>query len=94
MRQHDFSSCLTLCKLGLIYFDGRGVERDCATTLSWFSKAAVQGPPGANHHIGLMYENGLGVEGGHAKAHAWFTRAAERGHVEARSRLGELGPGE
>lgn len=42
-------------KLGLMYFQGIGVDRDAREALRWFRKAAEQGNAGAQNNLGVMY---------------------------------------
>ena len=48
--------------LGVLYNDGKGVEKDYEQAASWYLKAAQQGHQKAQLYLGLLYQNGRGVE--------------------------------
>jgi hypothetical protein len=47
--------------LGVMYFDGRGVESKHSTALQYFSLAANQGHTRSLFNLATMHLNGLGV---------------------------------
>jgi hypothetical protein len=69
--------------LGVMYENGRGVDKDEAKAVEYYSKAAWQGQDDAQFNLGNMYFDGRGVAKDDSKAVAWWQRAAEQGHVEA-----------
>lgn len=73
--------------LGLMYYMGRGVERDYAKAFAWHQKAALQGKADAQYVIGAMYYTGNAVEQDRAQAVHWFRKAAVQGHGEAQYAL-------
>ena len=64
--------------LGLLYAKGFGVEKDYATAMQWFQRAAGQGSPRAQYYIGMMYERGYGVPRSYDTALDWYRRAAAK----------------
>ncbi|MFL6660025.1 MAG: tetratricopeptide repeat protein [Massilia sp.] len=74
--------------LGLMYYMGRGVDRDYKTALVWHRKAADQGQADAQYVVGAMYYTGNTVDADPKAAVPWFRRAAEKGHAEAQHALG------
>jgi TPR repeat protein len=74
--------------LGLMYYMGRGVERDYAQALVWHRKAALAGKADAQYIVGAMYYTGNSVPQDQKLAVAWFRKAAEQGHAEAQHALG------
>jgi TPR repeat protein len=74
--------------LGLMYYMGRGVQRDYKQAFAWHYKAALQGKADAQYVIGAMYYTGNAVPQDHKLAVQWFRRAAEQGHAEAQHALG------
>lgn len=74
--------------LGLMYYMGRGVERDYKQALAWHRKAALQGKADAQYVVGAMYYTGNSVLQDQKLAVAWFRKAAEQGHAEAQHALG------
>ncbi|MFN7098504.1 MAG: tetratricopeptide repeat protein, partial [Gammaproteobacteria bacterium] len=65
--------------LGIMYANGRGVEKDYGEAARWYRKSAEQGFAQAQHSLGWMYENGHGVEKDEAKAVKWYRKSAEQG---------------
>jgi len=74
--------------LGLMYYMGRGVQRDYRQAFSWHYKAALQGKADAQYVIGAMYYTGNAVPQDHKLAVEWFRKAAEQGHPDAQHALG------
>jgi TPR repeat protein len=74
--------------LGLMYYMGRGVQRDYKQALAWHRKAALQGKADAQYVVGAMYYTGNSVPQDQKAAVAWFRKAAEQGHAEAQHALG------
>ncbi|KAJ0088836.1 hypothetical protein Patl1_33129 [Pistacia atlantica] len=60
-------------KIGLLYSFGlRGLRRDCAKALAWFSKVADRGEPQSMEFLGEIYAAGAGVERNYTKALEWL----------------------
>lgn len=76
--------------LGVMYANGRGVEKDYAEAVKWYRKAADQGYASAQSNIGLMYDFGEGMERDYAVAVKWYRKAAEQGHAKAQNALGSM----
>jgi TPR repeat protein len=74
--------------LGNAYRTGRGVEKNEATALSWYRKAAALGDAQAQYAIGMMLFAGQGVPANPAQAVGWVRNAAEQGLSAAQNRLG------
>ena len=74
--------------LGLMYYMGRGVERDYKQALAWHRKAAQQGKADAQYVVGAMYYTGNSVPQDQKEAVSWFRKAAEQDHAEAQHALG------
>jgi TPR repeat protein len=74
--------------LGLMYYMGRGVQRDYKQAFAWHYKAAVQGKADAQYVVGAMYYTGNAVPQDQKMAVTWFRKAAEQGHAEAQHALG------
>jgi TPR repeat protein len=74
--------------LGLMYYMGRGVQRDYKQAFEWHQKAALQGKADAQYVVGAMYYTGNAVPQDQKQAVAWFRKAAEQGHAEAQHALG------
>jgi TPR repeat protein len=74
--------------LGLMYYMGRGVQRDYKQAMAWHRKAALQGQADAQYVVGSMYYTGNSVPQDQKLAVSWFRKAAEKGHGEAQHALG------
>jgi TPR repeat protein len=76
--------------LGLMYYMGRGLQRDYKEAFAWSQKAALQGKADAEYLIGAMYYQGNAVPLDQKQAVYWFRKAAEQGQAEAQYALGLL----
>lgn len=65
--------------LGVMYSDGRGIERDPQEAIYWYRKAVRKGDTAAISNLGVEYR----LLGNHLKALTWFRRAARRGDGDA-----------
>jgi TPR repeat protein len=74
--------------LGLMYYNGLGVDKDYAKAVEWYQKAADQGLAVAQFNLGTMYENGRGVAKDYTKAFEWYEKAADQGYAKAQFNLG------
>lgn len=86
-------------QLGLMYLEGKGVERDPALAREYFEEAAEPwlireryklGYPDAQYMLGRIYLDSMGAERDAREAARWLERAAEQGHTEAQFVLAEL----
>ncbi|HET6402019.1 MAG TPA: tetratricopeptide repeat protein [Candidatus Kapabacteria bacterium] len=93
---NDLSEAKKLNELGMMYFDGDGVEQDYSKAFAYLIQAAEMGNSTAQHNLALMYEDGLGVEQNSANAIGWWTKAAIQGNTGSQNNLGrayEIGSG-
>ena len=74
--------------LGLMYYMGRGVQRDVKLAFEWHHKAALQGLPAAEYVIAAMYYTGNAVPRDEKLAVSWFRKAAGHGQPDAQYALG------
>jgi TPR repeat protein len=65
-------------RLGLIYHEGLGVERDPKRAAHYWLRAARSGHPGAQFHIGVAYDIGKGVEADRVESAYWLSLAAPK----------------
>ena len=70
--------------LGVMYFEGRGVQQDDTEAVAWYRKAAEQGDNSAQFNLGWMYYYGRGIEENYTIASEWFRETAKQGHERAR----------
>ena len=76
--------------LGIMYVDGKGVDKDPNTAAQWFLKAARQNHAEAQYRLGEMYKNGIGVDSDTKEAKLWLTKAAGSGLVKASKVLEDI----
>ena len=69
--------------LGVMYYDGDGVEQDDVKAAYWTGKAAEQGEAGAQYLLGVMYYNGQGVTQDKQKGCRLYRAAADKNIQEA-----------
>ncbi|KAL7099164.1 hypothetical protein ACP275_09G065700 [Erythranthe tilingii] len=78
-------------KIGIFYYFGlRGVRRDHAKALRWFSKAVEKGEPRSMELLGEIYARGAGVERNYSKALEWLTLASRQQLYSAYNGMGYL----
>jgi TPR repeat protein len=68
-------------KLGVMYYNGKGVPQDNAQAVVWWRKAAEQGNAEGQIALGLRYIMGEGLPQDKAQGLAWFRKAAEQGNA-------------
>jgi uncharacterized protein len=74
-------------KLGQIYFEGDGIDRNDEEAAQWFLKAAQQEHAEAQYILGSIFEKGAGVKRSDAEAFKWYSKAASLGHERALAML-------
>ena len=57
--------------LGLLYRNGKGVEKDFSKAIKWYLLAAENGHAKAQAKLGYMYVNGEGVNKNYVRAYMW-----------------------
>ena len=77
-------------KLGKMYRDGDGVEKDGASAVEWLTKAANQGSSTAKVDLGNIYAEGDCVPLSYSKALEWYTLAADEGDADSFVAIGIL----
>jgi serine/threonine protein kinase/TPR repeat protein len=77
-------------RLGGLYLNGKGVEKDNAEALKWLRRAADQGNKIAQNLVGLIYDYGMGVPADPSEAAKWYRRAADQGFNESKVWLARL----
>ncbi|MBM3876210.1 MAG: sel1 repeat family protein [Verrucomicrobia bacterium] len=66
-------------KLGQMYWNAHGTERNPVAAIEWLRKAAEQGDPEGQFYLGYAYEQGFGVARDDAEAVRWKRKALEQG---------------
>lgn len=69
--------------LGLMYEDGKVIEKDYKKAAEWYKKAAEQGNTDAQLALGYMYRDGDGVVKDVQQGIKWYELAATNGNVDA-----------
>ena len=82
-RLADDGDVQALHNLGVMYYNGYGVELDYREALQCFLEAAEHGVAGSQNNLGYMYAHGEGVPQDFIRAHMWFDIAAANGESTA-----------
>ena len=77
--------------VGLAYWDGRGVERNATTAVSYLRVAAYREHSGAQLMLAIAYEYGAGVPRDYRLAAQWMRSAAEKGGKPGAEKGGKPG---
>jgi TPR repeat protein len=77
-------------RMGTIFHEGLGVERDPQRAAWWFLQAAQQGHAGAQAMIGAAYHLGVGVTVNRFDAMRWLMLSAAQGNAMAKGFLPEV----
>ena len=77
-------------RIGQLFVDGLGVDRDCLQAAFWYRKSAEQGVLRAQYDLGVMYYSGQGVPQDYTQAAFWYRKAAEQGNSDAQYNLGMM----
>ena len=93
MKRKDYETALTKFRsaaqrnnaaaqfsLGVMYYEGYGVERDYKLAHHWHLLAATKGYAAAQYNLGRMYFFGQGVPQDFIHSHLWFNIAAASGY--------------
>jgi uncharacterized protein len=76
--------------LGLMYFNGKGVDQDYSEALKWYRLSGEQGIVQAQLKLGEMCLQGEGVNKDIVQAHKWFNIAGASGDEDGRKNCGIL----
>jgi len=66
--------------LGVMYANGRGVNKNDVEAVKWYRKAAEQGLANAQYNLGVSYINGVGVPANNIRAYMWWSLAKAQGN--------------
>ncbi|MCG8429459.1 MAG: sel1 repeat family protein [Chromatiales bacterium] len=70
-------------RLGYLYRNGFGVDKNFSEAVSWYQKAAISGHAQAQHYFAVNLELGRGITQDLNEAAIWYRRAAEQGSLDA-----------
>src|SRR5690349_14904233 len=74
--------------LGVLYQSGKGVPRDTAKAIYWYTRAARQNNAEAAFWLGEIYKDGIDVEQDYGKAKAWYLQSARNNYPASQAILG------
>lgn len=77
-----------MSKLGVMFAEGLGVQKNQALALGLYRKAAEQGSGEAQGRLGLAYAYGMGVPQDYGTALSWLQKGAARRDPAAEAHLG------
>ena len=77
----------SLYAIGMLYWQGEGVEQDYGVAAVWLRQAADINHPGAQAKLGYLHITGEGVTRNYAEAEKWLRMAAEQGDPDAQHNL-------
>jgi uncharacterized protein len=73
--------------LGVLIFEGLGVEKNVERALGWLESGARHGDSEAMFYLGERYETGDSVPKSLTRATEWYRKAADLGHERAKKKL-------
>jgi TPR repeat protein len=76
--------------IGYYYQKGKGVKKDYAAAVKWYTQGALHGDATAQCSLAMCYHFGRGVKKDRRKAVKWYTKAAEQGNEMAKQALEQL----
>lgn len=76
--------------LGVMCFNGDGVEKDLVRAAQWYRKAADSGHESAQYELALCYLYGDGVEESYDEAIYWLKAGSALGNAQCDEKLEEL----
>ncbi len=85
-KYHE-ESCMSL---GLMYYDGVGVEQNSEKAFFYFKRAAELGNIDARYYTGLFLAEGIGTEENFFQGYRWLELAANEGHPSAAEIISEI----
>ncbi len=74
-------------QLALLYYRGKGIDKNYTKAVKWFTEAAKQGDSLAQYNLGVMYENGEGVMQSNSNAAHWYQQASDNYYSTAQYRV-------
>ena len=68
-------------RMGNMYYDGIGVERNYSMSIEWYKKSAMMGDSWSKMRLGIMYCEGQGTDIDYEEAVYWFKESAKQGNI-------------
>ena len=66
--------------MGLLYYFGKGVDKDLKKAFEYCEKAAFKGSARAQNNLAFMYIKGIGIKKSYISAYAWSLIAIKNGY--------------
>ena len=76
--------------IGIMYMDGRGVQRSMPLAVQWLARSAANGSSLGQNNLGGLYRDGKGVNRDFGKALTYFSASAAQGNAAGQLNLGLL----
>nr|WP_242651932.1 tetratricopeptide repeat protein [Clostridium botulinum] len=77
-------------KIGVMYYEGKGVEQDYKKAMYWYKKSSQEGNFTAMSNIGFMYYSGQGVTQDYKKAMYWYKKSYKEGNSGVMRDIGSM----
>ena len=74
--------------IGIMYMDGKGVQRNLPLAAQWLARSAANGSSLGQNNLGGMYRDGKGVNRDFGKALTYFSASAAQGNAAGQMNLG------
>jgi hypothetical protein len=79
-------------RLGMMYANGDGVEKDPVQAAAFYTDAAMRGNIPAQFNLATFFYSGDGVPKDFVQAHVWWNISGAKGNKESKLRLATLEP--
>ncbi len=76
--------------IGIMYMDGRGVQKNMNLAVQWLARSAANGSSLGQNNLGGLYRDGKGVNRDFSKALTYFSASAAQGNAAGQLNLGLL----
>lgn len=76
--------------IGIMYMDGKGVQRNMKLAVQWLARSAANGSSLGQNNLGGLYRDGKGVNRDFGKALTYFAASAAQGNAAGQLNLGLL----
>lgn len=76
--------------IGVMYLNGRGVQRNYPLAVQWLSRSAANGSSLGQNSLGGVYRDGKGVKQDYGRAMTFFAASAAQGNPAGQINLGRM----
>lgn len=88
--EEENSNVTAESRLGKMYLNGYGVEKDIQKAVIWLKKATLNGSASSAYTLAKLYENGEGVEKNIEEAYSYYQISAVLGNSYANYQVGKI----